>query len=33
MSREIFYHSAIQGEIREILDYYEAISGQLADDF
>jgi hypothetical protein len=33
MSREILYHSAIQGEIREILDYYEAISGRLADDF
>ena len=33
MSREILYHSAIQGEIREILDHYEAISGRLADAF
>ena len=33
MSREILYHSAIKGEIREILDYYESISEQLANDF
>ena len=33
MKRTILYHSAIQHEIREILDYYEAISEQLADDF
>lgn len=33
MSREILYHSAIQGEIREILDHYEAISGRVGDDF
>ena len=33
MSREILYQSAIQGEIREILDHYEAISGRVGDDF
>ena len=33
MSREILYHSAIKEEIREILDYYESISEQLANDF
>ena len=33
MSREILYHLAIKGEIREILDYYESISEQLANDF
>lgn len=33
MKREILYHSAIQSEIRNILDYYEAISTQLANDF
>ena len=33
MSREILYHSAIQEEIREILDYYGGISERLADDF
>lgn len=33
MSREILYHSAVQEEIREILNYYEAISEGLADDF
>ncbi len=33
MSREILYHSAVQREIREILDYYESISERLADDF
>ena len=33
MSREILYHSAIQKEIREILDHYERVSNQLADDF
>ncbi len=33
MSRSILYHSAVQAEIREILDYYEGISGLLADDF
>ncbi|BCX46968.1 hypothetical protein HAHE_08760 [Haloferula helveola] len=33
MSREILFHSAVQKEIREILDYYEAISEALADDF
>ena len=33
MSREILYHEAIQREIRKILDYYENISIQLADDF
>jgi plasmid stabilization system protein ParE len=33
MSREILYHSAVQGEIRKILEYYGGISEQLADDF
>ena len=33
MSREILYHTAIQTEIREILNHYESISIQLADDF
>jgi len=33
MSREILYHSAIQRELREILDYYESVSDQLADEF
>ena len=33
MSREILYHSAVQKEILEILDYYKAISERLADDF
>ena len=33
MSREILYHSAIQKEIREILDHYEEVSEQLADEF
>ena len=33
MSREILYHLAIKGEIREILDYYESFSEQLANDF
>lgn len=33
MSREILYHSAVQREIRGILDYYEAICYRLADDF
>jgi plasmid stabilization system protein ParE len=33
MSRDVLYHSAVQAEIREILDYYGGISGQLADDF
>ena len=33
MSREILYHSSIQKEIREVLDYYEGVSAQLADDF
>jgi plasmid stabilization system protein ParE len=33
MSREILYHTAIQKEIREILDHYERVSNQLADDF
>lgn len=33
MSRVILYHSALQNEIREILDYYGEISEQLADDF
>ncbi len=26
MSRNVLYHSAVQAEIREILDYYEGIS-------
>ena len=33
MNRGILYHSAIQTEIRDILDHYEGISIQLADDF
>lgn len=33
MSREILFHSAIQREVREILDYYSEVSEQLADDF
>ena len=33
MSRDVLYHSAVQAEIREILDYYEGISGRLADEF
>lgn len=33
MSREILYHSAVQAEIRDILDYYEGISERLANDF
>jgi len=33
MSREILYHSSIQRDIRDILNHYEAISEQLADDF
>lgn len=33
MSREILYHSAIQREIREALEYYGGVSEQLADDF
>ncbi|MBK1833314.1 hypothetical protein JIN78_04505 [Roseibacillus ishigakijimensis] len=33
MSRTLLYHSAIQREIRGILNYYEDISEQLADDF
>lgn len=33
MNRDILYHSAVQWEVREILDYYEGISPQLADDF
>lgn len=33
MSREILYHTAIQKEIREILDHYKEISSQLADEF
>jgi toxin ParE1/3/4 len=33
MSRAVLYHSAVQAEIREILDYYKGISERLADDF
>ncbi len=33
MSREVLYHSAVQAEIREILDYYGGISELLADEF
>ncbi|MCB1130924.1 MAG: hypothetical protein KDN05_07315 [Verrucomicrobiae bacterium] len=33
MSREILFHTAIQGEIREILDFYGGISERLADGF
>ena len=33
MSRDVLYHSAVQAEIREILDYYEGISARPADDF
>lgn len=33
MSREILYHSAIQKELREVLDYYENISTRLAYEF
>lgn len=33
MNREILYHVSIQHEIREILNYYEGVSKQLADDF
>ena len=33
MSREILYHSAIQGELREILNHYSSIFEALADDF
>lgn len=33
MNREILYHSAIQKELREILDHYEEVSSQLADEF
>jgi len=33
MNREILYHQSIQKEIREILQHYESISPELADDF
>lgn len=33
MSRDALYHTAVQGEIREILDYYGGIAERLADDF
>jgi len=33
MSRDILYHSAVEAEIRGILDYYGGISERLADDF
>lgn len=33
MSRNILYHSSIQREIREALEYYHDISEQLADAF
>lgn len=32
MSRDVLYHSAVQVEIREILNYYGGISERLADD-
>ncbi|GAB5559846.1 MAG: hypothetical protein SynsKO_14930 [Synoicihabitans sp.] len=31
MSREILFHTAVQRDIRNILEYYEAKSGSLAD--
>ncbi|MCU0748172.1 MAG: hypothetical protein MUF13_01360 [Akkermansiaceae bacterium] len=31
MSRDVLYHSAVQAEIREILDYYEGISAGLLE--
>ena len=33
MSRDILYHSSVQREIRDALDYYGDISERLADDF
>jgi len=33
MSRDVLYHSAVQAEIRGILDYYGGIFELLADDF
>lgn len=33
MNREILFHTSVQTEILEILDYYGKISEQLADDF
>lgn len=33
MIRDLLYHSAVQIEIREILEYYACISERLADDF
>jgi plasmid stabilization system protein ParE len=33
MNREILFHAAVQTEIRDILDYYEKIADQIADDF
>ena len=33
MSREILYHTAIQKELRQILNHDEEVSTQLADDF
>jgi hypothetical protein len=33
MNRVILYHSSVQGENREVLDYYGSISERLADTF
>ena len=33
MSRDVLYHTAVQAEIREILDYYGGIAERFADDF